>query len=166
MLGCDCSPSAAQATLTSGVSVEGVYVDSDALERYPVANVRAGGLAPISGWTVPYDTALMTLTVNAGAADAVDGVDEFDWYVSQRTDDPDLQYLALATPAAYPLSYSGSLTMIHTALAESEFNIATGQALTPSQLALLFKHVSVYVQRRSDKAIQWASALRAQVTNI
>lgn len=94
-------------------------------------------------------------TVNGEAADSVFGTDEYDWFLSQRTDDVTKQYLSLTRDDAEyeddttPTTQSGRVQLSLTSLGSSTF----GTTLTPAQLARLFDHVYVYAQRRSDDAI-------------
>jgi hypothetical protein len=100
----------------------------------------------------------ITLTCNAGASDTVYGTDEYDWYVSQRTDTAANQYLTVGrddTPSS-SISRSGSITLDY-----DPTNVArllpdhSGASFTSSELPLLLRHVHVYVRRRSDGAFQW-----------
>ncbi len=151
------------------VTVSGEFRDTDGRALWPIANVRAGGFdTGVSGIPNPYDprVAPYTLTVNAGAADGSPGSDEYHWYLSQRTDSPASQYLsAIAFTDATSNTYSGSVVLNHTTLAETIFGFTTSDALTPGQLTQLFKYVHLYVQRVSDDAIQWVDLLRVMNAN-
>lgn len=94
----------------------------------------------------------------SAVADAVAGVDEYDWWVSQRTIDPAKMYLAVTQYVLNPaLTYSGSISLRTTALARADIGIASDVvALTTMQARRLYKNVHVYCRRRSDGAIQWA----------
>ena len=99
------------------------------------------------------------------AADAVFGVDEYDWYFSQRTEDSRLQYF---TPTAIPLaglqSFSGSLRLF-TNPAQILQGIgwdSSPSTLTPSIIVKLFKYLDVYVRRRSDGARCRLSSITAR----
>jgi hypothetical protein len=157
-------------TLGAGGSrvADGRFIDPDGIEGWPVANVRAGGFdAGFTGFTVPYDGNPMTITINAGAADASPGVDEYDWYLSQRTDEASNQYFTIVqAPDSGGQSFSGSVVLDITTLAQTEFGITPGTILTSAQLVNLFRKMSLYVQRRSDDAIQWVDLLRVQVANV
>lgn len=129
--------------------------DDDGHPTWPVANLRAGGFdggivvtgAPIvlGDWLYPYVDL---------SADSTYGVDEYDWYVSQQSDDPDAQLwevrrlIHTATE-----TYSGGIRMRTTALATSEFPGIT--TVTPDVAAILLRNVHVYCRRRSDGAVQW-----------
>ena len=112
--------------------------------------------AAVHGATFPWK-----LTMNGDLKDAVFGVDEWDWYLSQRTDDPARQYLTMyridneAGPDLDPKTTSGRVRLGLTSLGTSTF----GTTLTPGQLSRLFESVYVYVQRRSDDFI-WVFDIR------
>jgi hypothetical protein len=157
-------PLVGQVAITVG-SMEAFDVDPGGAESWPTELVRAAGFdGGIDGIPSPYTGAgAFTMTANALAADAVFGVDDFDWYFSQRTDNSSLQYF---TPTAIPLagvqSFSGSLRLF-----TNPANILQGigwdsspSTLTPSIIVKLFKYLDVYVRRRSDGAIQWSNFLR------
>lgn len=153
--------------IVSTVIINGNLIDPDGIETWPIALLRSGGFNAISNFNIPYDGTAMLLTVNALAQDAVFGVDEYDWYVSQRTDVPANQYLDVQGNINLPpiVSFSGTLRMIHTTLAETEFGIVSGTNLTPTQTVSLFKDIAVYVRRISDGAIQWVDMLQIQLAN-
>lgn len=109
----------------------------------------------VNGATFPW-----RFTMNGLQADASVGVDLYDWYCSQHTDDPTKQYLSLERiegEVGFPWSstYSGTVLMRMTALGTSTF----GSTLTPAQLSRLTDHAYVYTQRRSDDRI-WMFDLR------
>lgn len=156
---------------TAGVTVDGVFIDPGGCERWPVANVRqatfSGG---VSGMTVPFvptvKTVGLALTVNATTADTTPGVDDYDWFLSQRTEDTTKQYISIfEEPAAGGNTFSGTIRFAHTTLAETEFGIAVGSSLTPIQTVRFFNKMDLYVQRKSDKLIQWVRLLALQTAN-
>lgn len=176
----------AAATLTlasaDAVTVEGpvscnllsIHRDPDGLEEFPglVAAengrtnlVRSGGFTGgLVGIPTPYIGAAFEVTVNATGEDAVFGVDDYDWYMSQRTDDAAVQYLTIVQRAdAGGESFSGTVAIAHTANATSVLGLSTPP--TPQQVTWLFKHVDLYAKRLSDGAIQWRNLLRAMVAN-
>ncbi len=148
---------------------EGVAFDKSGWETWPVEYMRVGDTAAafdggIDGFgTTPYDGGTLTLTVNALAADAVYGTDEYDWYLSQRTDVPASQYLlvAQAPDGIGPNSHSGSCQITPTSLAESKFGftVGAGMPIDPDITRMLFRSCSIYVRRISDQAIQHADVL-------
>jgi hypothetical protein len=146
----------------AGFALVGAPIVADGFPEWPYTEIRAGGFD--DGLTIddPTDVNLFTtelnITCNAFASDAVAGVDDFDWFVSQRTDVVASQYF---TVSAYAANKSGSITLTaviaNTATllpAATELEDYTGD----DSLKLLFRDVAVYVQRRSDKAYQWIGA--------
>lgn len=154
-------------TLGAGVALTPSFVsafhDVDGLETWPVAIVRSGGFSGgITGTPTPYALTQFELTCNAGAADAVPWTDEYDWYFSQRTDDPAKQLLvATRKPFSGGDTYSGTIQVVHTALALTELGFTGVSDFTPQLVVHLFKNVHAYVRRKSDGAIQWLDVLRA-----
>jgi hypothetical protein len=129
----------------------GAALDSDGFEAMPIAKLRS---ASFSTLVAPVITAFpFTLTVNGST---VDGGFGFDWYLSQRTDDHDVQALTLTPFAA---NKSGSVVVGLNAINVAKLlpGVTGAGLVTPASLALLFKHVALYVQRRSDKAYQWVA---------
>ena len=151
----------------SVVLVEGAFIDNDGRELWPVANVRAGGIGDITNIPIPYAGNVFEATINDGEADVIDGADEYDWYLSQRTDILASQYWSIIQgPGNLNFTFSGSVRLVHTVLAETEFGIVTAQDPTPQQLINLTKHVDLYVQRRADKAISWVNLQRHMTTAV
>ena len=102
------------------------------------------------------------MTCNALANDAVPGADEFDWYLSQRTDAAAFQLLTISVynPGGGNTA-SGTVTLFRTALSITEIGPVTAQ--TPQRAEDLFRHTYLYVRRRSDRSIQWVDLQKAQV---
>jgi len=153
-------------SLTAEVATANVYVrgrnyDVDGIDIWPASYVRAGAFSGgFSGIDKPYTGAQMIITINALAYDSVWGVDDYDWYLSQRSDDPTRKYLDIApAPRTASGTRSGTILVEHNALATAEY----GTISTPSMALIheLFAYTYLYVQRRSDKAIQWVDLLRA-----
>lgn len=99
----------------------------------------------------------IVVTCNAGASDATYGVDEYDWYVSQRTDVEASQYLTVGRNDL-PGSTSRSGSIVIGVDATNRARLLpdhVGASYTDAELTLLLKHVHVYVRRRSDGAYQW-----------
>lgn len=154
---------AVASTLTS------FYLDNDGVEEFPgplghTNLMRAAGFD--AGFTgIPHPApggvgASFDVSCNAGAVDAVPGVDEYHWYLSQRTDDPARQYLSvsrLPCPTYTPDTRSGSVRIRFTTLANTDFGVVT--STTPETLCELFKHTHLYCLRVSDGAIQWVDVL-------
>jgi hypothetical protein len=130
-------------------ALPGAALDADGFEAMPLAELRSGGF---SGFVAPTITAWpLTLTCNASATD---GGFAYDWYVSQRTDDQDVQALTVAQSSG---TTSGTIviSLATTNVAKLLPGVSGAGLVTSASLALLLKHVAVYVQRRSDKAYQW-----------
>lgn len=154
---------------TAGVTLTMLYLSPDGYEEWPGPRsaeagrssnlVRANGFDDgITGYPVWFsEAALIDLTVNALAADAVSGVDEYDWYLSQRTDDPSKQFLQINQVPGF----SGSVQVAGTSLATSELELTPGLPLNPDKMAEMWRHSYVYCRRRSDGAIQWLDLHRA-----
>ena len=142
-------------------TVDGVYIDGDGLELWPLALVRKAGSgfgdagSTITGIPSTFggETSFF-VSCNTGAADAAPGVDEYDWYLSQRSDDAAAQYLTIAQRSNIGVnSYSGTVIVASSTLAATHFDL-TSSADEPT-LRALFKRSHLYVRRRSDGAIQW-----------
>jgi hypothetical protein len=141
------------------------FIDPGGFERWPVDLVDHPPASQLTGASTSYAGTALTISINAGAADAAPGVDEADWYVSQRTDTPANQYLAVTqTPPSGGDTFSGSIDIVHTTLAETEFGLAVGVRPSPDALINLFRRVAVYGRLRSGGAIKWVDLLAAQTT--
>ena len=142
------------------------WLDRDGYEEFPgpfghTNLVRSGGFSGgFADIPQPWAGVQFSTSVNAWTADAVPGVDEYNWYLSQRTDDPAKQYIEI-TQYANPLfpgnTYSGTVKIDDTALAASELGISL--PVTPTQISEVFKHCDLYCIRVADGAIQWANLL-------
>ena len=86
--------------------------------------------------------------------DAVPGVDEFDFFLSQRSDDPAKQYWEVQrNDAGFPgITNSGRIKLARTSLSTSLYPTVTAQST--AALITLFKDLDLYVYRRSDGLIQ------------
>lgn len=145
---------------TSNVVLRATYRDVDGFETWPVAQLRAGGFDDgITGLpAVPNLSATIMLTCNAQGYDAVNGVDEYDWYVSQRSDETSGQFWAVSAAPGDAGSRSGTIKLDATAVATTEYPAMT--LVTPAALSSCFRNVHVYCRRRSDGAIQWLDTYR------
>lgn len=159
-------------TFRAAFALGGASIDPDGLEEWPVAKVRSGGFTGgISGIAKPITAFPITLSVNAQANDAVAGVHEYDWYVSQRTDDPDRQFFTVTNADVAPNTKSGTIVLSLTGTAADTIGIITpGFDVTDNvneeHLIILCKYVTIYVQRRSDDAIQLVNLLQATLSSI
>jgi len=159
-------------TLTT---IEGKFFDKDGHETWPVEYVRVGDTAVAFDSSLaveytlpelaalgpfknnPFNGSSVRFSATAGVvADSVFGVDEYDWYLSQRTDDPTKQYLAMSQEPSDSSSYSGTVQIVPTTLATTKFGFTTapGDPIDPSTTRILFRSVDLYVRRISDQAIQ------------
>lgn len=133
-------------------------LDTSGYEEWPVEKVRSGGFDGSTIGTrlqVPADFSSLSfpidITCNNFALDLSPPTDEYDWYVSQRTDDPDGQALSVED---FALQSSGRLVLNLTALGADTYPTIDTDAIIN-----IFRNVYVYVRRRSDGAIQWASLI-------
>jgi len=105
------------------------------------------------GWACGYNT-------ETGSSVVIYTADGGVTWVSQEPLAPGI-ILAVDSPRVNmgQLSFSGSLTLqINSASAPSD-------VMTPELVATTFKNCHLYVQRLSDKVIQWADLLRTMVAN-
>jgi hypothetical protein len=136
-------------------------VDDDGYETWPVALVRANGFdGGFTGIPRPITSFPLTISINGGA---VDGGNAFDWYLSQRTDDPTSQYLSIAHPSAMQ---SGTVVLSITAHGAVELGLTLiTDPVNEDQVREALKHCTLYVRRKSDSAIQGAHLLRDALSN-
>jgi hypothetical protein len=131
---------------------------SDGLPEWPVASLRAGGFD--DGFDIePTDSFPLTVTCNAGAADAVDEVDEYDWFVSQGGETAGVgsgHFVVTRATSLDPITLSGSIVLDLTAAAEVLFPAP----FSVSSIEVLFFGVDVYVRRKSDGSIQYLDLRR------
>lgn len=105
-------------------------------------------------------TTLGTITTNGQAVDATNYVDEFDWYLSQRTDDPAAQSLGIVQLDLATNTRSGTVQLYPTPLAQHLYGVSFTSPIPSADIAaLLFKDVWLYVRRRSDGRIMWGHFL-------
>lgn len=134
-------------------------IGTDGFLVWPGAEVE-----PVTGLMMePEITSFPHLIQVDDTQDPSPGVDRYDWYVSQRTDDPAKQYLTVARNDSLPQTYSGQVVIGLTALAVSLLfdpddppvpSVAFDPPLTPAQILALFTDVDVYVQDKATNAIQ------------
>lgn len=154
--------------LSSGVTVDGVFIDPGGYERWPVdrVNPAVNGLGLLTGLPTPWVPLVVPIVLRVNSSyvdDATPFVDEYDWFISQRTEDPAKQLLEF-TEVPVSVSgdtFSGSMRMQITTLGFAETGAAIGVPLTPFQTAQLFKNVDVYV-----KSLLGAAMLNIQYTNL
>jgi len=130
-------------------------------ELHPATNlVRSSGfIGGFTGVAKPYIGTTMSISCNGGAADAVYGVADYHWYLSQRTDDPAKQFLTcVEKPASGGLTYSGTVQITHTAHAYSELGISGVPSM--DGVKALFDMCHLYAKRVTNGAIQWVDIYR------
>lgn len=133
----------------------GAPIDISGIEEWEPALMRALGFdGGITGTPTPITAFPFTVTVDGGALGAM----VYDAYLSQRTDDPGLQYLRLTHTAGT----SGSWTIRLTSAGATELGLASvTSAVTIDQLRVALKHATLYVRRQSDGSIQLLNLLDA-----
>ena len=134
---------------------------------WPSANVGAAGFNSGMPMVKPVKSFPIHATCNGLATDTVFGVDEYDWYLSQRTDDATKQYLSIVQIEGDATStYSGTVTISLTSLAVSALGLADSTStVSIDNLIRVFKHVDLYVRRRSDALIQHMLLLEKTLSN-
>lgn len=141
------------ATMRAAFAVGGASVAADGHLEFPgTAKLRTGGFTGLATPTIaayPF-----TITCNAGAADAVAGTHEYDWFLSQRTDVAASQYLEIIH--SDPLK-SGTvrIDIVDANVALLLPGLTGADLLTDASQAIIFANCHLYVSRRSDKAYQW-----------
>lgn len=139
-------------------SLTGAFYANDGAEVWPTALVRANGFSS----TFTITQAPITLfpsqwTINNLATDVAAG-SSYTWYLRQRTDDPDLQWLQAVHASAL---FTGTLYVTLTARAVADLGIATSTTkLTAAQQRRVLKGVTAFCKRDSDGAIQQIDVLR------
>lgn len=137
----------------------------DGLPEWPTARTGIGNgwvTADVNGKPVgtiskparPYaftDGAPVSITCNGGLDDGDAGT-TYDWYLSQRTDDPAGQCWRLVDAPSDANSGQVKLSLVE---ATARTLVPTGDLFAPDALAILAAACHLYVQRRSDMAIQF-----------
>lgn len=130
-------------------------IGPDGVPDWGHQRIRANGFDDgFSGIPRPISTFPLTVSCDS---EAVTSVDAFHWYLSQRTDDASLQWLSItqSNPAQ-----SGTVTLSLTAKCVSDMGLGSAtDPLVEDQLIEILKHVSLYVCRTSDFAIQYVQLL-------
>ena len=164
----------------------GATTDPDGNKAWPLHLMRANfndgifGMTRAASLVIPIHEWRLDLTYRIGianysgnesapyTADAVPGVDEYDWWVSQRTSvDADMYLQVLqgrpdvgAPPGA---TYSGALLLVPTPRFYTDLGFPSNiddptdvlPGFSEAHSRILLKNVHVYCRRRSDGAIQW-----------
>ena len=147
--------------VSGGQIVEGVNLYTDTLELWPIElQASIGTLEGITLTGFPW-----SVTINSIGADAAFGVDDYDWWLSQRTEDPAKQYLSIVQRAdTGGDSFSGTVEIDITALGTAEFGVSSMEAISVADAVKMFRRMAIYVRRRSDGAWQWRDILVELVT--
>lgn len=141
----------------------GSPVAADGFPTWPYSSLRASGFSGMAFSSIMSSGFPFSASCNVYAADAVAGVDDYDWYVSQRTDVIASHYF---TVSAYSANHSGSISvdvvdanvkLLIPALASLNSSALRAALKDDAYLKLLFKDVAFYAQRRSDGAYQWST---------
>lgn len=135
----------------------------DGYPAWPLASVRASGFTSF-GLPKPIVHLPFTVTANPASAgavigndDAIIGVDDYDWYVSQGTDVAAKQRLVVTQ---YSAAKSGTIQItgqksVYDQIIPKASALQPPEVPLPEETALLmFKHVTIYVQKKSNNAIQ------------
>lgn len=135
--------------------------DPDGFETWPIAKMRSGGFdGGFTGIARPISAFPMTVSCNAQAAD---GGAAYDWYLSQRTDDPSLQWISISQLSS---TQSGSVVLALTSKCVADLNLASTTAtLNEDNLREILRYVDLYVQRVSDDSIQLVKILQYTLSN-
>jgi len=156
-------------------SVTGVPDAITGYEAWPAANVNTAGFNTL---TVPRPITVgaFHVTCNAvtpgdttsGAADAVLGVADYNWWVSLRSDDPALQAITVVQDDATKsgtLLFGFNLTKARILVNNPSLTTAT---LLNDELTLytLYRNVWVYAQRVSDDLIVARNLLDASLSDL
>jgi len=108
----------------------------------------------------PVLSAFAILSANGMADDAAPDVDDFDWYLWQRTDDPLKQAFALARYDTTATTRSGTVQMYPTMVAVEEYGLDPSGAIASPEIGVrLFRDLWLGVRRRSTGRIMMANFL-------
>lgn len=138
-------------------------------ETWPIASVVYSPGLPGFNLLLPPDLTQvgLYLCVNgttagqAGADDATPFADEFDWYVSQRTDGLGKPFDVLSWNQAnqgQANTKSGTIVLV---LRDGQYldSTVTPPLIRSENFSAVYRDVEVYVRRRSDGAIMWGNLL-------
>lgn len=143
-------------------ALKAYWTATDGWPEYPGPQTRGTNLVVPNGFGYGNSLSIVTgeglngivVTMNDSAADAVQGVDEYDWWLSDRTEDDASRWLSVAQIADDGgQSFSGTVGLEATALALSELRIVGD--ITMAQWVSLFKNAYIYVRVRATGAIHW-----------
>lgn len=145
------------------ICAPGAPPDNSGYERWPSGSMLYPPGEPGFGLLLPSSlTCLATISVNGLASDAFSGMDEFDWYLWQRTDDPARQLFTLQRSDMDPSTRSGTVLLAPTPLAAARYSIDTAHPVpSPEDSAKVFRDVWLGVRRRSNWRIMMANFLQS-----
>ena len=138
-------------------SLIGSFYENDGAEQWPRDLVRANGFEDTIVVPEPTVSMPLSLTCNGGLTDAADA-DSYDWYVSQRSEEPLRRYFNVTQ---LDVTKSGSIRLALGSVAQSELGIIVASTLTAATRPRVFAKVYVFCRRASDGAIQIVDMLRA-----
>ena len=110
---------------------------------------------------------LIDVTANGGAIDASAGVDEFDWYVRQRTDIPAKQVFQVTQlPAPPGQTKSGSIALSLSAFAVSQYPSLGTQTPAYAEIAAALRTVTLFVREIATGQIRTVDLDRYYLTEV
>jgi hypothetical protein len=122
----------------------------DGLPEFPSADVDTAGFRDTLVFPALVSSPYL-IEVYGATSDLPSGTDQYDWYLSQRTDDPARQYfLVQRNDDGEGVTNSGRIQLVTTTLATTLYPTLTDTAT----LIALFTDLDLYVRRRSDGLIQ------------
>ena len=126
--------------------------DADGMKHFDHNNVEQ--FVPRFNLTSsPVDFPFQVLASNAYTSDATYGVDEYDWYLSNRVHDGSFLYLYQLTDGTMT-SYSGKIYMeVNPDISHLIPAFAQGGAMTQGELYKLFNNSFLWCHRVSDHAV-------------
>lgn len=122
----------------------------DGLTVFDPASMRAGGFDGGIEVASASETFPIKLTCNGGTFDASVGIDEYDWFVSQRTSTIANKPFTVSRFDDVGTSYSGTILLQLRTWAQLEYD----DPFDLSTIRVLFFAVDIYAIRRSDASIQ------------
>lgn len=128
----------------------------DGAEEFPTALIRVNGFdGGFTGIGRPIQSFPIVVSINGTAND---GGNAYDWFLSQRTDDLEKQYLLIAQ---YMALKSGSIYLFLSPLCVTRLGLVSSTApVNEDNLIDILNNTILYVRRRSDGAIQLVEMLK------
>ncbi len=128
---------------------------SDGLPEFDPSKMRANGFD--DGIEVAAVSFPLAISCNGGIPDTSFDVDEYDWYVSQRTNVEENRPFVVSRSDTFDTSYSGTILLEQSVWCADEYPDPFD---LESSVQTLFFGVDIYVIRRSDGAIQRLDLLK------